>query len=209
MFAPVNEPVLNSDRSSIGSRWRCSSSDERDEQHGRRREERRGSPASSSRAGCPRSARSVSANRPRLEVTRPGMSTLCSRDVSRDSLITSQRDDDPEDPDRHVDEEDPVPVDRSRRSAPPTSGPIASAIAETPAQMPIAWPRSRGGNVAVMIESDAGFISAAPTPWTTRAPIRKPAFGARPQASDGRVKIADPDDEDQLAARTGRRACRP
>ena len=46
---------------------------------------------------------------------------------------------------------------------PPTSGPIASAIAETPAQMPIAVPRSRGGNVAVMIESVAGFISAAPS----------------------------------------------
>ena len=45
-------------------------------------------------------------------------------------------------------------------SSPPTSGPIASAIAETPAQMPIALPRCRGGNVAVMIESVAGFISA-------------------------------------------------
>ncbi len=25
MFAPVNEPILKSDRSSIGRRWRCSS----------------------------------------------------------------------------------------------------------------------------------------------------------------------------------------
>ena len=47
---------------------------------------------------------------------------------------------------------------------PPTSGPIASASAETPAQIPIAIPRWRGGNVAVMIESVAGFISAEPTP---------------------------------------------
>ena len=82
---------------------------------------------------------------------------------------------------------------------PPTSGPIASAIAETPAQMPIAWPRSRGGNVAVMIDSEAGFISAAPTPCTARAPIRKPALGASPQASDERVKIAIPIDEDPPA----------
>ena len=67
---------------------------------------------------------------------------------------------------------------------PPTSGPIASASAETPAQMPIAIPRCRGGNVAVMIESVAGFISAAPTPWTTRAPIRMSRVGASPQASD-------------------------
>ena len=54
---------------------------------------------------------------------------------------------------------------------PPTSGPIASASAETPTQMPIAVPRWRGGKVTVMIESVAGFISAAPTPCTTRAAI--------------------------------------
>jgi hypothetical protein len=49
-------------------------------------------------------------------------------------------------------------------SNPPTSGPIASADAETPTQMPIAVPRWRGGNAAVMIESVAGFMSAAPAP---------------------------------------------
>ena len=76
--------------------------------------------------------------------------------------------------------------------SPPTSGPIASAMADTPAQIPIAIPRCRGGKVAVMIDSVAGFISAAPTPWTTRAPIRKCALGARPQASEERVKIASP-----------------
>ena len=47
---------------------------------------------------------------------------------------------------------------------PPASGPIASAMAATPAQMPIAVPRCRGGNVAVMIESEAGFMSDAPIP---------------------------------------------
>ncbi len=57
------------------------------------------------------------------------------------------------------------------------SGPIASASAETPAQIPIAWPRCFGGNVATMIESVAGFISAAPTPCTARAAIRKPIVG--------------------------------
>jgi hypothetical protein len=76
--------------------------------------------------------------------------------------------------------------------APPTSGPIASAIAETPAQMPIAVPRCRGGNVAVMIESVAGFISAAPTPWTTRAPISPLALLANPQKNDDPVKMTSP-----------------
>ncbi len=48
--------------------------------------------------------------------------------------------------------------------SPPTSGPMASASADVPAQIPIAVPRSRGGNVAAMIESVAGFMSAAPAP---------------------------------------------
>ncbi len=75
---------------------------------------------------------------------------------------------------------------------PPTSGPIASAMAETPAQMPIARPRSRGAKVAVMMESVAGFISAPPRPCTTRAPIRKPPLGASPHASEAPVKTARP-----------------
>ena len=68
-------------------------------------------------------------------------------------------------------------------SSPPTSGPIASASAETPAQMPIAMPRWRGGNVAVMIDSVAGFISAAPIPCTVRAAISDvgPAGETAPQ----------------------------
>ena len=63
---------------------------------------------------------------------------------------------------------------------PPTSGPIASASAETPAQIPIAVPRWRGGKVAVMIESVAGFISAAPTPCTTRARDQDVRAGGEP-----------------------------
>jgi hypothetical protein len=75
---------------------------------------------------------------------------------------------------------------------PPTSGPIASARADTPAQIPIAAPRCSGGKVAVMIESVAGFIKAAPTPWTIRAPISTSPLPAMPQARDEIVKIARP-----------------
>jgi hypothetical protein len=49
-------------------------------------------------------------------------------------------------------------------STPPSTGPIASASAETPAHMPIARPRSCGGKTFVMIDSVAGIMSAAPTP---------------------------------------------
>ena len=76
--------------------------------------------------------------------------------------------------------------------SPPTSGPIASASAETPAQMPIAVPRSRGGNVAAMIESVAGFMSAAPAPWRTRAAISSPLESASPHQSDATVKTTIP-----------------
>jgi hypothetical protein len=75
---------------------------------------------------------------------------------------------------------------------PPTRGPIARARAEVPAQMPIAVPRWRGGKVAAMIESVAGFISAAPAPCTTRAPISSSPLDARPQTSDDSVKTASP-----------------
>ena len=75
---------------------------------------------------------------------------------------------------------------------PPTSGPIASASADVPAQMPIAVPRSRGGNVAAMIESVAGFINAAPAPWRTRAPMSISDELARPHRSDAKVKTTIP-----------------
>ena len=75
---------------------------------------------------------------------------------------------------------------------PPISGPMASAIADTPAQIPIAIPRWCGGNVAEMIESVAGIMIAAPTPWRVRAPMSVPPVVARPHASDESVKIASP-----------------
>ena len=75
---------------------------------------------------------------------------------------------------------------------PPASGPIASASAETPAQIPIAWPRCFGAKVATMMESVAGFMSAAPTPCTARAPMRKPALEASPHASEESEKMTRP-----------------
>ena len=72
------------------------------------------------------------------------------------------------------------------------SGPMARAVADTPAQIPSAAPRSFGGKVAVMIDSVAGIINAAPTPWRTRAPMRSSAVPASPQRSDVSVKITRP-----------------
>ena len=69
---------------------------------------------------------------------------------------------------------------------------MARASAEVPAQMPIAVPRWRGGNVAAMIESVAGFIRAAPAPCRTRAAISSSPDPARPHHSEADVKIAMP-----------------
>ena len=81
---------------------------------------------------------------------------------------------------------------RCSAMSPPTSGPIASASAETPAQIPIAAPRSAGGNVAAMIESVAGFINAAPTPWRMRAAMSISPESASPQKSEASVNTAMP-----------------
>jgi len=75
---------------------------------------------------------------------------------------------------------------------PPISGPSASASADVPAQIPMAVPRCRGGKVTAMIESVAGFISAAPTPCATRAAISASPLEASPQASEARVNTAMP-----------------
>src|SRR5262249_42737472 len=77
-------------------------------------------------------------------------------------------------------------------SSPPASGRIDRGSEETPAQMPMAVPRWRGGKVAVMIDSVAGFISAAPRPCTARPPIRTALFGASPQASEAPAKTVSP-----------------
>ncbi len=47
---------------------------------------------------------------------------------------------------------------------PPSTGPMASARALMPAQVPIAVPRCSAGKAWVMIDRVAGIMKAAPTP---------------------------------------------
>jgi hypothetical protein len=59
--------------------------------------------------------------------------------------------------------------------------------------MPIAFVRSApSSNVVVMIESAAGAISAAPSPWRPRNTMRASEVGARPLSSDATEKITTP-----------------
>jgi hypothetical protein len=63
-------------------------------------------------------------------------------------------------------------------TAPPTSGPLATASPVIALKAPIAAPRFSGGNAAVSSASASGMVKAAPAPWTARAPITQPTSGA-------------------------------
>jgi hypothetical protein len=67
---------------------------------------------------------------------------------------------------------------------PPSSGPMAAAIAENPAHVPMALPRSVSGNDAPMIASEHGMRSAAPMPCSARAMINWVTFGESPHQTD-------------------------
>jgi EmrB/QacA subfamily drug resistance transporter len=111
----------------------------------------------------PSTSARTSALSPTDSAAMPGQSIECSCESSRDSCVANS-----------VTATAPTATGRLRKkmarqetysaSAPPTTGPIASARAETPAQVPIALPRSSGGKVTVMIERVAGIMKAAPMP---------------------------------------------
>jgi hypothetical protein len=190
VFAPLKVASRNSERSSIGNRW-CSSSSTKSVR-------KTAAIAKSARTRADPQAWSfvsmspyVSPNRPIADVSSPGRSSRCSRDVSLVSSMKMPAASTPRTPIGMLMKKIQLQLIFSV-SSPPTSGPNASASAETPAQIPIAVPRWRGGNVAVMIESVAGFINAAPIPWTVRAAMSTSAPLARPHASDDAVKMTSP-----------------
>ena len=77
-------------------------------------------------------------------------------------------------------------------SRPPTSGPTASARAETAAQIPSAlacWP---GGNASLTIASESGSMAAAPIPWTTLPATSATSVPDAPETTEPAAKIASP-----------------
>ena len=77
-------------------------------------------------------------------------------------------------------------------TAPPTTGPSATARPLRPDQMPIARPRRSAGKAADSSVRLSGMTSAAPRPCTLRAAIRRPLEVARAAPSEPAVKIARP-----------------
>ncbi len=117
-----------------------------------------------------------------MSVSTPGTSTRWATVSSRDSRTANS-----------VTSTAPTATGRLRKKIdcqltlstrkPPTTGPIASAIADTPAQVPIALPRSAGGKALVMIDSVAGIIIAEPTPCTARQATSQVSLGEKPIAA--------------------------
>ena len=58
---------------------------------------------------------------------------------------------------------------------------MAAATPPSPDHAPMARARSPGLKLASIIARLPGVSSAPPTPWTSRAAIRKPALGATAQ----------------------------
>ena len=75
---------------------------------------------------------------------------------------------------------------------PPIVGPSASARPDMPAHSPIAFARSCGGNVTVMIDSVPGSSSAAPMPWIARNTTSMPVLPETPHPNEASVKIVSP-----------------
>jgi hypothetical protein len=80
----------------------------------------------------------------------------------------------------------------SSTSAPPSVGPVAAAAAAAAPQRPTPAARRSGGKLSSTIASDAGAISAAPTPCSTRAAISVSSDGAIAQSRLASVKPAIP-----------------
>src|SRR3989442_6324662 len=77
-------------------------------------------------------------------------------------------------------------------SAPPTAGPSASASADTPAHVPIARPRSCGGNVFEMIERIPGIMDAPPMPLLAPPATSQCWLGARSRSGLDTAQTATP-----------------
>ena len=90
---------------------------------------------------------------------------------------------------------------------PPVIGPRAIAMPEAPAQMPIAFGRSRGSNTFWMIDSVCGWTAAAPIPIRARNSDELSSAELGEGADRGhQAEQEQADQQDPLAARADRPA---
>ncbi len=79
-------------------------------------------------------------------------------------------------------------------TAPPTTGPSATARPLMPDQAPIARPRWPSGTASLSRVSVSGVTIAAPRPCTARAAISALVVGDSAAAADASVKIVSPNE---------------
>ena len=77
-------------------------------------------------------------------------------------------------------------------TAPPTSGPLATASPVIALKIPIAAPRRSGGKAALSSASPSGTSSAEPAPCAARAAISQPTLGASAHPADAAVNNPSP-----------------
>ncbi len=85
-----------------------------------------------------------------------------------------------------------APHQKCASTAPPASGPPATAIPAVPAQMPMARPRSPGGNTLVMTASVVGWTAAPPTPMTARQTISSRGLALKAANTEPTAKMPSP-----------------
>ena len=113
----------------------------------------------------------------------------------------------PRQADRHVEPEDPLPGE-ALMTAPPTSGPLATASPVTAKKIPSAEPRRSGGK-AVLTSAIARVItSAAPRPCTAR-PAMSALTSALPRTRPTRRRTGRARPRTSAGVRSGRRLRRP
>ena len=185
----AKERLAKNDIGSIGSLVRSSQHDEAREQAARRRSSRPAPWRSSSRA----TARARARTRPRRRPCRraPGRAgRACRR--GRGSRVSRRA--------ASGIRTSPIGTliqkiqcqEMPCTTAPPTSGPIATAIPLMPDHTPIAIPRCSAGKASASSVSVSGVTIAAPAPWTARAATSRPVFGASAAAAEAAVKIDRP-----------------
>ena len=82
--------------------------------------------------------------------------------------------------------------------APPSTGPIATAMPVIAPNTPKAVPRSRPRKAWASSASAVANMIAPPTPWPARARARNVALDETPQSAEPRVKIAIPIENSRL-----------
>ena len=85
-------------------------------------------------------------------------------------------------------------------STPPTSGPIASASAETAAQMPSAWPCCSTGKAWLTIASESESIAAPPGALDCPCRDQHGIVGGEGREHRAGAEDRHPDQEDQAPA---------